>query len=129
MRPARVKSHGPQHEGLAALDASPRAGNAGRLGRATWQRDARVTISSDDPMCFGCSVAGDLRQVGELTELDVERHTRYANEVAFTDEATRGRLAEELASFWAHRDPGWGGRGGGRYWIRTSDLADVNRAL
>ena len=48
-----------------------------------------MTINSDDPMYFECSVAGDLRQVAALTELDVERHTRYAIEAAFADEGTK----------------------------------------
>ena len=36
------------------------------------ERGARVTISSDDPTYFECSLAGDLRQVASLTDLDVE---------------------------------------------------------
>ena len=65
------------------------------------ERGARVTINSDDPTYFDCSVAGDLRRVSELTELDVERHTRYAIDAAFADEATKRRLATQVAAWWA----------------------------
>jgi len=67
------------------------------------ERGARVTINSDDPTYFGCSLAGDLRRVSELTELDVERHTRYAIEAAFADTDTKYRLASEVSAWWAGR--------------------------
>jgi adenosine deaminase len=70
------------------------------------ERGARVTINSDDPMYFECSVAGDLRRVAELTDLDVERHTHYAIDAAFTDEVTKRRLTREVTTFWARRDAG-----------------------
>ncbi len=67
------------------------------------ERGARVTINSDDPTYFACSLAGDLRRVSELTDLDVERHTRYAIEAAFTDTDTKHRLAAEVSAWWAGR--------------------------
>lgn len=93
------------------------------------ERGARVTINSDDPTYFHCSLAGDLRRLATLTTLDVERHTRYAIEASFADAATKRHLADEVAAFWSGRDADEEDQGGGRYWIRTSDLADVNRAL
>ena len=74
------------------------------------ERGARVTINSDDPMYFACSVAGDLRQVADLTALDVERHTCYAIDAAFADEATKRGLAETVATWWTRRDAGQEGR-------------------
>ncbi len=68
------------------------------------ERGARVTINSDDPTYFGCSVAGDLRQVAALIELDVERHTRYAIAASFADEDTKRRLADMVRNFWARSD-------------------------
>ncbi len=67
------------------------------------ERGARVTINSDDPTYFACSLAGDLRGVSELTELDVERHTHYAIEAAFADTDTKCRLASEVSAWWAGR--------------------------
>jgi adenosine deaminase len=67
------------------------------------ERGARVTINSDDPTYFACSLAGDLRQVAELTTLDVERHTSYAVEAAFTDDTEKARLAELVAAWWRER--------------------------
>ena len=68
------------------------------------ERGARVTINSDDPTYFECSLAADLRQVSALTDLDVERHTRYAIEASFADDATKRRLVEEVVGWWA--EPG-----------------------
>ncbi len=68
------------------------------------ERGARVTLNSDDPTYFECSLADDLRQVASLTELDVERHTRYAIEASFADADTKRRLSQEVATFWARRD-------------------------
>ena len=65
------------------------------------ERGARVTINSDDPTYFECSLAGDLRQVAALTELDVERHTRYAIDAAFADDATKRRLGRTVSEWWA----------------------------
>ena len=67
------------------------------------ERGARVTVNSDDPMYFECSIAGELRQVAALIELDVERHTRYAIVAAFADEATRKQLRTLVAAWWAGR--------------------------
>ncbi len=71
------------------------------------ERGARVTISSDDPTYFDCSVAGDLQRVAELTAFDVERHTGYAVEAAFADEETRACLHELVSAWWvAERSAG-----------------------
>ena len=67
------------------------------------ERGAMVTINSDDPTYFECSLAGDLRGVATLTDLDVEHHTRYAIVACFADEATKGRLDAEVAAFWTRR--------------------------
>jgi len=66
------------------------------------ERGARVTINSDDPMYFECSVAGDLRRVAGLTMLDVERHTGYAIDASFMSDAERERLRAEVSEWW-HR--------------------------
>jgi adenosine deaminase len=68
------------------------------------ERGACVTINSDDPTYFECSLAGDLRQVSSLTTLDVERHTRYAVDAAFTDESTKQRLRAVITDWW-RREP------------------------
>ena len=60
----------------------------------------KVTINSDDPLFFDCSVAGDLRQVAGIVDLDVERHTQFAIDAAFMPEADRRRLAERVADWW-----------------------------
>ena len=69
------------------------------------KRGARVTINSDDPMYFECSLAGDLRTVSGLVDLSVERHTHYAIEAAFADPGTKRRLASEVATWWASAVP------------------------
>ena len=66
-------------------------------------RGARVTINSDDPMFFGCSVAGDLRQVASLVELDVERHTLYAIDASFTSDEEKEHLRTGVSDWWQHR--------------------------
>jgi adenosine deaminase len=68
------------------------------------ERRARVTINSDDPMYFGCSVAGDMRRVAELTEFDVERHTHYAIDAAFADTPTKHELRRTVSAWWAQRE-------------------------
>ncbi len=65
------------------------------------ERGARVTINSDDPTYFDCSLAGDLRRVAALTHLDLEQHTGYAVEAAFADAATKARLRRLVAEWWA----------------------------
>jgi adenosine deaminase len=67
------------------------------------ERGARVTINSDDPMYFECSVAGDLRRLATITALDAERHTRYAIEAAFADSGTKRRLDSLVAEWWRDR--------------------------
>lgn len=67
------------------------------------ERGARVTINSDDPTYFGSSVGGDLRAVAGLTELDVERHTRYAIEAAFLGSDDRARLLAEVGAWWSEQ--------------------------
>jgi adenosine deaminase len=67
------------------------------------ERGARVTINSDDPLFFDCSVAGDLRRVADLVDLDVERHTQYAIEAAFMPEADKHQLAAQVSKWWQAR--------------------------
>jgi adenosine deaminase len=67
------------------------------------ERGARVTINSDDPTYFECSVAGDLREVASLTDLDVERHTCYAIDAAFGGEQVKQELRSVVAGWWAAR--------------------------
>jgi adenosine deaminase len=64
------------------------------------ERGARVTVNSDDPTYFGCSLAGELRQLALLTDLDVERHTGYAIEAAFAGEADKAHLRRHVADWW-----------------------------
>jgi adenosine deaminase len=64
------------------------------------ERGARVTVNSDDPTYFDCSVAGDLRRLAELTDVDVERHTGYAIEAAFAGETEKARLRELVGRWW-----------------------------
>ena len=64
------------------------------------ERGARVTLNTDDPTYFGCSLAGELRQVATLTELDVERHSGYAVEAAFASDLEKARLRETVAAWW-----------------------------
>jgi adenosine deaminase len=70
------------------------------------ERGARFTINSDDPMYFESSVAGDLRQVAALTELDVERHTRYAIEASFTSAGNKARYAADIGRWWQEHSAG-----------------------
>ena len=72
------------------------------------ERGARVTINSDDPTYFGSSLAGDLRAVAGLVELDVERHTRYAVEASFQDDAARAALAARISEWWRAWEGGAG---------------------
>ena len=67
------------------------------------ERGARVTINSDDPTYFECSLAGELRRVAALTDLDVQRHTGYAIDASFADEATKRRLRSTVTAWWAER--------------------------
>ncbi len=64
------------------------------------ERGACVTINSDDPTYFGCSLAGELRRLAELTDFDVERHTGYAIEAAFADPAEKARLRLLVGQWW-----------------------------
>ena len=68
------------------------------------ERGACVTVNSDDPTYFGCSLAGELRQLAALTDLDVKRHTGYAIEAAFADEAERARLRDLVDQWWRDED-------------------------
>ena len=67
------------------------------------ERGARVTINSDDPLFFDCSVAGDLRRVSELTELDVERHTGYAIDATFMPDERKAHYRALVGKWWATR--------------------------
>ena len=68
------------------------------------ERGARVTINSDDPLFFDCSVAGDLRRVSGLVDLDVERHTQYAIDAAFADPEDKAQLRARVADWWERHD-------------------------
>ena len=70
------------------------------------ERGANVTINSDDPTYFECSLAGDLRQVSRLTAMDVERHTGHAIEASFASEGHKRDLGRTVAQWWARRDAG-----------------------
>jgi adenosine deaminase len=61
------------------------------------ERGACVTVNSDDPTYFGCSLAGELRQVAALTKLDLVSATRAAIDASFADAAERSRLHRLLA--------------------------------
>jgi adenosine deaminase len=64
------------------------------------ERGACVTVNSDDPTYFGCTLAGELRQVAELVELDVPRHTHDAIDAAFTDATEQASLHKLVARWW-----------------------------
>ena len=64
------------------------------------ERGARVTVNSDDPTYFGCTLAGDLRRLATLADLDVERHTRWAIDAAFAGEVEKARLQRKVADWW-----------------------------
>jgi len=70
------------------------------------ERGARVTINSDDPMYFACSVAGDLRRVADLVELDVERHSLYAADASFTSNGEKARLRTLVSAWWRRHAAG-----------------------
>lgn len=61
------------------------------------ERGAYVTINSDDPTYFGCTLAGELRQVAAVTSLDLTTATRAAVDASFADEAERSRLRALLS--------------------------------
>ena len=61
------------------------------------ERGACVTVNSDDPTYFGCSLSGELRQVAALTTLDRANATSAAIDASFADEAERSRLHRLVA--------------------------------
>jgi adenosine deaminase len=65
------------------------------------ERGARVTINSDDPLFFDSSVAGDLRRVADLVDLDVERHTLYAIDASWMSDEKKARRRAEVSGWWA----------------------------
>jgi hypothetical protein len=65
---------------------------------------------------------GVTRRSGELREVS-ENRQRAAHQAATRRETS----ADIVPHKWSGRDRN--GRAGGRYWIRTSDPADVNRVL
>jgi adenosine deaminase len=70
------------------------------------ERGAMVTINSDDPLFFDASVAGDLRAVASLTDLDVEQHTRYAIDAAFMPAERKTHFRTLVADWWARERAG-----------------------
>jgi adenosine deaminase len=60
-------------------------------------RGACVTINSDDPTYFGCTLAGELRRVTALTSLDLATATRAAVDASFASETERSRLRALLS--------------------------------
>jgi adenosine deaminase len=77
------------------------------------ERGARVTINSDDPLFFDCSVAGDMRKLADYVDLDVERHTLYAIDASWMSDDKKSRRRTEVTDWWNHHarettDPGWG---------------------
>ena len=64
------------------------------------ERGVRVTINSDDPLFFDCSLAGDLRKVSEYIDFDVERHTHYAIEASWMGEAHKALRHGAVADWW-----------------------------
>lgn len=61
---------------------------------------ARVTINSDDPLFFDSSVAGDLRRLAALMDLDAERHTQNAIEASWMSADDKSRLGAEVSDWW-----------------------------
>jgi len=68
---------------------------------------AVVTINSDDPAMFGCSLAGEYREVATrfgLGDAAVRRLAEAAVESSWAEPSHKERLAAELASWWGDRD-------------------------
>ncbi len=67
------------------------------------ERGARVTINSDDPVFFDCSVAGDMRKVADYVDLDVELHTLYAIDASWMSDDKKARTRTEVSHWWNSR--------------------------
>ncbi len=67
------------------------------------ERGARVTINSDDPVFFDCSVAGDMRKVADYVDLDVELHTLYAIDASWMSDDKKARRRTEVSHWWNSR--------------------------
>lgn len=62
-----------------------------------------VSISSDDPLFFANSVAGDLRELSQRSEIDLERLTLNAAHAAFASDGVKERIVHEVAGWWGSR--------------------------
>lgn len=64
---------------------------------------ANVSISSDDPLFFANSVAGDLREMSQRSEIDLERLTLNAAQATFASDDVKARVAREVVAWWGSR--------------------------
>ena len=63
-------------------------------------RGARVTINSDDPLFFDCSVAGEFRKMSDFIDVDVERHTLYAIDASWMGADQKALRRAEVSDWW-----------------------------
>ena len=64
------------------------------------ERGVNVTVSSDDPLFFGNSVAGDLRAMAELADIDVAGLTNAAIEASWAGEQRKRQMRHEVVEWW-----------------------------
>ena len=63
-------------------------------------RGARVTINSDDPLFFDCSVAGEFREMSDFIDIDVERHTLHAIDASWMAADQKALRRAEVSDWW-----------------------------
>ena len=63
-------------------------------------RGARVTINSDDPLFFDCSLAGEFRLMSDHINLDVERHTLHAIDASWMGADQKALRHAEVSGWW-----------------------------
>ena len=62
---------------------------------------ANVTINSDDPALFNCSLAGEFRVLSRYQKRSMEDFTIAAVEASWLDDSGREMLAERIRTWWA----------------------------
>jgi adenosine deaminase len=61
---------------------------------------AHVTISTDDPTFFHCTLAGELRLVSEMTGVSARRLTLAAIRASWLDTSAQAHLERRVEEFW-----------------------------
>jgi adenosine deaminase len=64
------------------------------------ERGVKVTINSDDPLFFDCSLAGEFRKMSDYIDLDVERHTVYAIEASWMGADQKALRRARVSDWW-----------------------------